>query len=163
MPSPVVTMAASMAVDITRSKWLLRFAVRFDKESSPDSKIHRANMGPIWGQQDPGGPHVGPMNFAIWVNMNAYAHVKARSLEKENTSVLTNIKHYLRGENKSNKNKVWLYHEIFWYIQILMHKDNQYHWIVRWFCEWRYWQWILWSSVSDTLDINQIKFQHISR
>ena len=24
------------------------------------------NMGPIWGRQDPGGPHVGPMNFAIW-------------------------------------------------------------------------------------------------
>ena len=23
-------------------------------------------MGPIWGQQDPGGPHVSPMNFAIW-------------------------------------------------------------------------------------------------
>ena len=23
-------------------------------------------MGPIWGQQDPGGPHVGPMNFALW-------------------------------------------------------------------------------------------------
>ena len=22
-------------------------------------------MGPIWGLQDPGGPHVGPMNFAI--------------------------------------------------------------------------------------------------
>ena len=27
---------------------------------------HGANMGPIWGRQDPGGPHVGPMNFAIW-------------------------------------------------------------------------------------------------
>ena len=24
-------------------------------------------MGPIWGQQVPGGPHVGPMDFAIWV------------------------------------------------------------------------------------------------
>ena len=24
------------------------------------------NMGPIWGRQDPGEPHVGPMNFAIW-------------------------------------------------------------------------------------------------
>ena len=24
-------------------------------------------MGPIWGRQDPGGSHVGPMNFAIWV------------------------------------------------------------------------------------------------
>ena len=23
-------------------------------------------MGPIWGRQDPGGPHVGPMNIAIW-------------------------------------------------------------------------------------------------
>ena len=33
--------------------------------SSPDSKVHGANMGPIWGRQDPGGVHVGPMNFAI--------------------------------------------------------------------------------------------------
>ena len=24
-------------------------------------------MGPIWGRQDPGGPHVSPMNLAIWV------------------------------------------------------------------------------------------------
>ena len=23
-------------------------------------------MGPIWGRQDPSGPHVGPMNFVIW-------------------------------------------------------------------------------------------------
>ena len=26
----------------------------------PNSKVHGANMGPIWGWQDPGGPHVGP-------------------------------------------------------------------------------------------------------
>ena len=32
----------------------------------PDSKVHGANMGPIWGRQDPGGSHVGPMNCAIW-------------------------------------------------------------------------------------------------
>ena len=31
-----------------------------------DSKVQGASMGPIWGRQDPGGPHVGPMNFAIW-------------------------------------------------------------------------------------------------
>ena len=39
-----------------------------------DSKVHGAKMGPIWGSQDPGGPHVGPMNFAIWAsskNMHA--------------------------------------------------------------------------------------------
>ena len=36
------------------------------KEIIPDNKVHWANMGPIWGRQDPGGPHVGSMNFAIW-------------------------------------------------------------------------------------------------
>ena len=34
--------------------------------TDPDSKVHGANMGPIWGWQDLGGLHVGPMNFAIW-------------------------------------------------------------------------------------------------
>ena len=36
------------------------------KYKLPDSKVHGANVGPIWGRQDPGGPHVGPMNFAMW-------------------------------------------------------------------------------------------------
>ena len=36
--------------------------------SHPDSKVHGAIMGLIWGRQDPGGPHVGPMNLAIWDN-----------------------------------------------------------------------------------------------
>ena len=31
-------------------------------KSVPDSKAHGAQMG----RQDPGGPHVGPMNFVIW-------------------------------------------------------------------------------------------------
>ena len=33
----------------------------------PGSKVHVVNMGPIWGQEDQGGPHVDPMNLAIWV------------------------------------------------------------------------------------------------
>ena len=32
----------------------------------PDIRVQGANMRPIWGRQDPGGPRVGPMNFAIW-------------------------------------------------------------------------------------------------
>ena len=39
----------------------------------PDSKVHGANMEPIWGRQDPGGPPVGPMNFAIWANITELA------------------------------------------------------------------------------------------
>ena len=33
----------------------------------PDSKFHGANIGPNLGRQDTGGPHVGPINLAIWV------------------------------------------------------------------------------------------------
>ena len=31
----------------------------------PDSKVHGANMGPIWVLSAPDGPHVGPTNLAI--------------------------------------------------------------------------------------------------
>ena len=36
------------------------------KQWSPDSKVHGAIMESIWGRQDPGGLHVGPVKFAIW-------------------------------------------------------------------------------------------------
>ena len=35
--------------------------------SFPDSKVHGVNMGPTGGRQDTGGPHVGHMNLAIWI------------------------------------------------------------------------------------------------
>ena len=42
------------------------YAAGLVASSDPASKIPVAIMGPIWGRQDPGGPHVGPINFAIW-------------------------------------------------------------------------------------------------
>ena len=48
--------------------WAVKFIYAGNnRDVYPDNKIHGANMEPIWGRQDPGGPHVGPMNFAIWV------------------------------------------------------------------------------------------------
>ena len=47
--------------------WFVAYLAQMHFEAYPDSKIHGANMGPIWGRQVPGGPYVGPMNFAIWV------------------------------------------------------------------------------------------------
>ena len=41
----------------------------------PESKVNGANMGPIYGREDPGGPHVGPMNFAIWAAFHLAAYV----------------------------------------------------------------------------------------
>ena len=34
-------------------------------KENPDSKVHGANMGPIWVLSAPEWPHVGPMNLAI--------------------------------------------------------------------------------------------------
>ena len=42
--------------------------------SDSDYKVHGANMGPIWGRKDPGGPHVVLMNFAIWEGDRRYAN-----------------------------------------------------------------------------------------
>ena len=50
---------------LMRCNWEIVFY--YVKHMYPDSKVHGANMGPIWSRQDPGGPHVGSMNFAIRV------------------------------------------------------------------------------------------------
>ena len=51
-------------------------------EAHPDTKAHGANMGPIWGRQNPGGPHVGPMNFAIWDRYRPYVTCKQTSYQR---------------------------------------------------------------------------------
>ena len=60
LPQPVHTRSA-----IGKEHCLLGAEIRNFCWADPDSKVHGANMGPIWGRQDPGGPHVGPMNIAI--------------------------------------------------------------------------------------------------
>ena len=53
--------------DLPSNMSMLRKPFCEKKVTFPDSKVHGANKGPIWSRQDPGGPHVGPMNLAIWV------------------------------------------------------------------------------------------------
>ena len=61
----IIHMITSVLTKQQRSVWVKR---SFESTANfPDSKVHGANMGPIWGRQDPNGPHVGPMNLAIWV------------------------------------------------------------------------------------------------
>ena len=45
----------------------------------PDGKVHGSIMGPIWGRQDPGGPHVGPMSFAIWDTIGVIQHIETEA------------------------------------------------------------------------------------
>ena len=65
--------------------------------SSPDSKVHGANMGPIWGRQDRGGPHVGPINLAIWVIATMmHHHVKILRSNQKKVQLVDYIVHSLR-------------------------------------------------------------------
>ena len=50
----------------TSPLWSDAIASPLTNDNTPDSKVHGAIMGPIWDRQHPGGPHVGPMNLAIW-------------------------------------------------------------------------------------------------
>ena len=50
------------------------------QQGIPDCKVHGAYMGPIWDRQDPDGPHVGPMNFAIWDAISSRSQACALAL-----------------------------------------------------------------------------------
>ena len=65
------------AQGVSQVKWQLQTLIcGVPKGTKPhnhsDSKVHGANMGPTWGRQDPGGPHVGPINLAIWACISIY-------------------------------------------------------------------------------------------
>ena len=53
-------------------------------EAQPYPKVHGANMGLIWDRQDPGGPHVGPVNFAISVSASDLHNARATILNPFN-------------------------------------------------------------------------------
>ena len=72
------------------------------KESTPDNKVHGANMGPIWGRQDLGGPHVGPTNFAMWdiivsqredIYLCHFIRDKSYKMQKRKYTFLLTIQH----------------------------------------------------------------------
>ena len=78
-PVSVACSACWQRSTLSRSPCATRWGCDWDykrpKGKCPDSKVHWADMGPIWGRQDPGGPHVGPMNFAILVIGIRIAHL----------------------------------------------------------------------------------------
>ena len=52
-------------------------------------------MGPIWDRQDPGGPHVGPMNFAIWESLVwATGSVAGWDFHCQSLKIWTNLSSY---------------------------------------------------------------------
>ena len=85
----------------------------------PDSKVHGASMGPIWGRQDPGGPHVGPMNFALWGaslisvfwTLHGFGWLK---LEMESCTIQSNIQTWACCSNKMVSQWFFLAWDLSW-------------------------------------------------
>ena len=55
----------------------------------PDNKVYGASMGPTRGQQDPGGPHVSPMNLAIWDIISIFWCISVPCYIHQGDSILT--------------------------------------------------------------------------
>ena len=59
--------------------WQL-WAIEFGHKLYPDSKVHGANMGPIWVLSAPDGPQVVPINLAIRVcisrHTSTFTHIR---------------------------------------------------------------------------------------
>ena len=61
-------------------------------------------MGPIWGRQDRGGPHVGPMNFAIWAIFKLILMVDGWGISCEIARIMNVIGLYLWSVNIGSSN-----------------------------------------------------------
>ena len=65
----------------------------------PDGKVQGANMGPIWGLQDPDGPHAGPMNFAIWKKQYPWFSTIRQQAITWNTLIKTSLSMHIIHSN----------------------------------------------------------------
>ena len=63
---------------------------------SPDSNVHGADMRPTWVLSAPDGPHVGPMNHAIWVTRFSTKgrNIRARPLQFYGPTLDSSISKY---------------------------------------------------------------------
>ena len=89
-------------VTIVWSRTANRITMLTKFQMYPESKVHGANMGPIWVLSAPDGPHVGPMNLAIRVSV-----VKKR---------LSNYKNRVRVCTWRCRYNIWVYESSQYYL-----------------------------------------------
>ena len=94
-------------------------------EQTPHSKVHGANMGPILGGHNPVGPHVGPMDLAIWDTFKySLIYQQRHAMQNADLSYLNLESWHLLG-NLPIKNAMWDEEFLFTSCSLLM---------CTWFC-----------------------------
>ena len=74
--------------------------------------VHGANMGPIWDRHNPGGPHVGPINLAIWaVNSTKNRHLIACMWGEGHVIIMV---YTVSCDYNPSYSCTWLYEGVIW-------------------------------------------------
>ena len=76
-PQAMIPFSNGLSNSMMPNGWQSRIQCRYN---TPERKVYGANMGPTLDQQEPGGPHVGPMNLAIW-DSSLYCTILHTALE----------------------------------------------------------------------------------
>ena len=113
-------------------------------EAYPYSKVHGANMGPIWVLSAPDGPHVEPMNLAIRVYLNGKGCIGLPPMlktvyivfAKKNQSIPSlNLQTKRKSQNWWNLNQKlgWCYLWKQYYMETACHIDSREDWQRNWY------------------------------
>ena len=105
---------------------------------NPDSMVHGANMGPTLGRQDPGGPHIGHMNLAIWEFLKSIWPYRPRSLMaigklnncRVTSEQLNKIACYLTTTKQNNRQTMDMF---LWWIIITKSLKMCHFWLIPFF------------------------------
>ena len=94
------------------------------RDHVPDSKVHGANIGPIWGRQDPGGPHVGPMNFVIWGTLSS-VNQKHNTVKVSNVCFLNVNVYFGLSPSICSQIYIYIYIHLLRFIEIFIRNKDQ--------------------------------------
>ena len=95
---------------ISQSQYQIYWSFGNLRRKNPDRKVHGANMGPIWGRQDPGGPMLALWtllsgnisNSIIYLVLPDYFNLNARY---RSLTYKISLEYYMDIEHYSNNNK----------------------------------------------------------
>ena len=106
---------------IGRTCWAELFLACSSEMATLRARFTGSTWGPSGGRQDPGGPHVGPVNFAIWELLSDPSKINANyKLHKDDLAITTKENHkdeyllanpaYLQPQNKLfSKHFIWYF------------------------------------------------------
>ena len=72
----------------------------------PDNKVHGANMGPIWGRQEPDGPMLAPWTLLSGITCPVKCGIKL--LMNPQTSAAAPLKFGKKGAYFLVRNRIWM-------------------------------------------------------